>query len=112
MTRRRGRYLPYALSSRMPITMPNPSGRTMTAKSFAASPRVCSGEVRSEHAEDADERGGDPEVQQRPADRAVGADERRCPRAAGTDGSHRLRAAAGHARPSTSRSAAAATAGA
>ena len=40
ITRRRGRYWPYWLSSRMPVTIPNPSGSTTTAKSFAASPRV------------------------------------------------------------------------
>ena len=33
------------------------------------------GEVRPEHAEHADERGRDPQVQQRPADRVVAADE-------------------------------------
>ena len=33
-------------------------------------------ELRTEHAQDADERGGDPEVDERPADRLVGADER------------------------------------
>ena len=42
MTRRRGRNWPYALSSRMPITMPPPSGSTMTAKSFGSSPSAVS----------------------------------------------------------------------
>ena len=55
----------------MPVTMPNPSGRTTTAKSLAPRPERLLGEVRAEDAEDADERGGDPEVDQRPGDRPV-----------------------------------------
>ena len=75
MTRRRGRNLPYELSSRMPITMPPPSGSTMTAKSFGRSPSAVCAKSGPEDAEHADQRRGDPEVQQRPADRPVAPDE-------------------------------------
>ena len=42
MTRRRGRNLPYELSSRMPMTMPPPSGSTITAKSLGSRPSAVS----------------------------------------------------------------------
>ena len=57
----------------MPITIPPPSGKTMT-RSPSGPGRAPLGEVRPEDAEHADQRGGDAEVQQRPADRAIGPD--------------------------------------
>ena len=83
ITRRRGSSLPYALRSRIPMTMPMPRGRTTTTKSSGPRPSVDSAKARTEDAEHADERCRGREVDQRPADLAVAPDVRRGPRATG-----------------------------
>ena len=67
----------------MPVTMPMPSGRTTTTKSFGLEAQRLRREVGPEDAEHADQRRRDPEVDERPADVPVGADVARAPRAAG-----------------------------
>ena len=56
--------------------MPKPSGSTTTTKSWARGRARRVANSGPEHAQHADQRRRDAEVQQRPADRAVGADER------------------------------------